>query len=293
MFCSKCGKPLSDNAQFCSTCGAPVNTVQEGSSVLPQPAGTVGETKSIQMPKPAPFMEVPQFNGQIGYGVAASVQKKSKKGLVIGLSVGIAILLIAATAVVLAALGLFNPAPSSPFPVLEIGQTQIYYGENVDHLEEEFPNMEKITKSVYSLERLGDQSVACLVRTDKETGETKLVSWATTMNNTSLANGISIGDSYERISAEYPDAMCSTEMGYGSPAHKYNPETDPRVSFSVYMNESGNTYSPLEYQKKRNDSIRAQENFDIAKWYLLSFTVENSQITEIVFGDLIAIQAGH
>ena len=85
------------------------------------------------------------------------------------------------------------------------------------------------------------------------------------MNNTSLANGISIGDSYERISAEYPDAMCSTEMGYASPAHKYNPETDPRVSFSVYMDESRNTYSPVEYQKKCNDSIRRREILTITK----------------------------
>ena len=148
MFCSRCGNSLSDNAQFCSTCGAPVNTVQEDSPVLQQSAGTVGEAESIQMPKPASFMEAPQFNGQIGYGVAASVQKKSKKGLVIGLSVGIAILLIAATAVVLAALGLFNPALSSPFPVLEVGQTQIYYGENFDQLEEAFPNIKKLEDTV-------------------------------------------------------------------------------------------------------------------------------------------------
>ena len=111
------------------------------------------------------------------------------------------------------------------------------------------------------------------------------------MNNTSLANGISIGDSYERISAEYPDAMCSTEMGYGGPAHKYNPETDPRVSFTVYMDENGNTYSPVEYEKKRADRI-SEGNFDFAKWYGLYFTVENGRITMIDFGDLMAIQVG-
>ncbi len=103
MFCSKCGNPLSDDAKFCGVCGTPVNTVQENSPVMQQPVGTVGEAESIQMPKPAPFMQAPPFNGQIGYGVAASVQKKSKKGLIIGLSIGGGVLL----AVILAAVLIF------------------------------------------------------------------------------------------------------------------------------------------------------------------------------------------
>lgn len=286
---------MADNAKFCSTCGATVNIVQEDSPVLQQPAGRVGEAESIQMPKPAPFMEAQNLAAQTS-GAAAS-GKKSKKGLIIGLSVGIAILLIAATAVVLVALGLFDPAPSSPFPVLKVEQTQIYYGEDLDQLEEAFPNIEKITEPIYSLEHYsleqsGDQSVGCLVRADKETGETKLVQWITTMNNTGLANGISIGDSYEKILTEYPDAMCSTEMVYGSLAHKYNPETDSRVSFVVYMDENGNTYSPVEYEKKRADRI-SEGNFDFAKWYGLYFDVENGRITMIDFGDLRAVQCGH
>ena len=187
--------------------------------------------------------------------------------------------------------GLFNPAPSSPFPVLKVEQTQIYYGEDLDQLEEAFPNMEKNTEFFYSLKQSGDQRVRCLVRADKETGETKLVRWWTDMDHTSLANGISIGDSYERILAEYPDAMCSTEMGYGSLAHKYNPETDSRVSFVVYMDENGNTYSPVEYEKKRADRI-SEGNFDFAKWYGLYFDVENGRITMIDFGDLVALQQG-
>lgn len=289
MFCSKCGNPLADNAKFCSACGAPVKISQEDSPVLQQPAGRVGEAESIQMPKPAPFMEAQNLAAQTS-GAAAS-GKKSKKGLGIGLSVGIAILLIAATAVVLVALGLFDPAPSSPFPVLKVEQTQIYYGEDLDQLEKEFPNKEEKRGSYYSLERSGDQRVSCLVRADKETGETKLVQWITTMNNTGLANGISIGDSYEKILTEYPDAMCSTEMVYGSLAHKYNPETDSRVSFVVYMDENGNTYSPVEYEKKRADRI-SEGNFDFAKWYGLYFDVENGRITMIDFGDLMAIQVG-
>ena len=193
---------------------------------------------------------------------------------------------------VLVALGLFDPAPSSPFPVLKVEQTQIYYGEDLDQLEEAFPNIEKITESIYSLERSGDQSVSCLVRADKETGETKLVHWMTNMDHTGIANGISIGDSYERILAEYPDAMCSTEIRPNNPS-KYDPETDSRVYFTFYMDENGNTYSYVEYEKKRADSIREHGNFDLAKWYALDFTVENGRITQIDFGDLVALMRGY
>ena len=296
MFCSKCGNPLADNAKFCSACGAPVKISQEASPVPQQPASVSDEVGSVQMPKPVnvpkpePLMQEPNFNGQMGYGAAAPVQKKSKKGLIIGLSLG-GVLLVLVTVVIMFASGLFNSASSSPFPVLDTGKTQIYYGENFDSLEKEFPNKEEKRGSYYSLERSGDQSVSCLVRADKETGETKLVLWRTNMDHTGLANGISIGDSYEKILTEYPDAMCSTEVAYGAP-RKYNPETDSRVSFVVYMDENGNTYSPVEYEQKRADSIREQGNFDLAKWYALDFTVENGQITQIIFGDLRAKQLG-
>ena len=297
MFCSKCGNPLADNAKFCSACGAPVKISQEASPVPQQPASVSDEVGSVQMPKPVnvpkpePLMQEPNFNGQMGYGAAAPVQKKSKKGLIIGLSLG-GVLLVLVTVVIMFASGLFNSASSSPFPVLDTGKTQIYYGENFDSLEKEFPNKEEKRGSYYSLERSGDQRVSCLVRADKETGETKLVHWMTNMDHTGIANRISIGDSYERILAEYPDAMCSTEVAYGAP-RKYNPETDSRVSFVVYMDENGNTYSHTEYEKKRFDSIREQGNFDLAKWYALDFTVENGQITRIIFGDLWAKQLGH
>ena len=280
MFCSKCGNQLKDGDRFCAKCGA---------SVLQQ-------TEPQEKPAAEPVYSQVPVEGRaevqtLEHRVAAPVQKKSKKGLIIGLSLG-GVLLVLVTVVILFASGLFNPAPSSPFPVLKVEQTQIYYGENFDSLEKEFPNKEEKRGSYYSLERSGDQRVRCLVRADKETGETKLVCWTTDMDHTGIANRISIGDSYERILAEYPDAMCSTEMVYGRLAHKYNPETDSRVSFVVYMDENGNTYSPVEYEKKRFDSIREQGNFDLAKWYGLYFTVENGRITMIDFGDLVALQQG-
>lgn len=106
MFCSKCGNPLSDDAKFCSACGAPVKISQEASPVPQQPASVSDEVGSVQMPKPVnvpkpePLMQEPNFNGQMGYGAAAPVQKKSKKGLIIGLSLG-GVLLAAILAVTL------------------------------------------------------------------------------------------------------------------------------------------------------------------------------------------------
>lgn len=88
MFCSKCGNPLPDDAKFCSACGASVKISQEASPVPQRPAGRSDEVENIQTPKPDPFIETQNFHGQIGYGVAAPVQKKSKKGLIIGLSLG-------------------------------------------------------------------------------------------------------------------------------------------------------------------------------------------------------------
>lgn len=98
MFCSKCGNPLSDDARFCSVCGAPVKISQEASPVPQQPAGIPDETVNIQAPKREPVMGAQNFSAPMSGGAAAS-GKKSKKGLVIGLSIGG--VLIAVLAVVL------------------------------------------------------------------------------------------------------------------------------------------------------------------------------------------------
>lgn len=102
MFCSKCGNPLPDNAKFCGACGAPVKISQEASPVPQQPAGRSDEVENIQTPKPDPFMETQNFHGQIGYGAAAPVQKKSKKGLAIGLSIGGVLIAVLAVVMIFA-----------------------------------------------------------------------------------------------------------------------------------------------------------------------------------------------
>ena len=87
MFCSKCGNLLPDDAKFCNTCGAPVKISQEAWPVPQQPAGIPDETVNIQATKSEPLMEAENFSVQMSSG-AATHGKKSKKELVIGLSVG-------------------------------------------------------------------------------------------------------------------------------------------------------------------------------------------------------------
>lgn len=77
MFCSKCGNQLKDGDRFCAKCGA---------SVLQQ-------TEPQEKPAAEPVYSQVPVEGRaevqtLEHRVAASVQKKSKKELVIGLSVG-------------------------------------------------------------------------------------------------------------------------------------------------------------------------------------------------------------
>lgn len=78
---------MPDDAKFCNTCGAPVKISQEAWPVPQQPAGIPDETVNIQATKSEPLMEAENFSVQMSSG-AATHGKKSKKELVIGLSVG-------------------------------------------------------------------------------------------------------------------------------------------------------------------------------------------------------------
>lgn len=101
MFCSKCGNPLPDDAKFCSACGAPVKISQEDSPVQQRPAGIADEVESIQVPKPEPLMEKQHSHSQLSHDAKAS-GKKSRKGLVIGLSVSGVLIAVLAVVMIFA-----------------------------------------------------------------------------------------------------------------------------------------------------------------------------------------------
>ena len=158
MFCSKCGNPLPNDAKFCSACGAPVKISQEASPVPQQPASVSDEVGSVQMPKPVnvpkpePLMQEPNFNGQMGYGAAAPVQKKSKKGLIIGLSLGGVLL-----AVILAVMLIFVFRPKDSVP--EYGQGSVSLGASEVIYDDEYIYYlgEQAAEQAYIM-RIGDQS---------------------------------------------------------------------------------------------------------------------------------------
>lgn len=77
MFCSQCGNQLKDSDRFCAKCGAAVLKQFE-----PQ-ENPAAEPVCSQAPVTGRAEAQP-----VNYQAVASVQKKSKKGLVIGLSVG-------------------------------------------------------------------------------------------------------------------------------------------------------------------------------------------------------------
>lgn len=77
MFCSKCGNQLKDSDRFCAKCGAPVVKKSE-----PQ-ENPAAEPVYSQIPVVGRAEAQP-----VNHRAAASVQKKSKKGLIIGLSLG-------------------------------------------------------------------------------------------------------------------------------------------------------------------------------------------------------------
>ena len=77
MFCSQCGNQLKDSDRFCAKCGAAVLKQFE-----PQ-ENPAAEPVCSQAPVTGRAEAQP-----VNYQAVASVQKKSKKGLIIGLSLG-------------------------------------------------------------------------------------------------------------------------------------------------------------------------------------------------------------
>ena len=124
MFCSKCGNSLPDDAKFCGVCGAPVKISQEASPVPQQPAGIADEVENIQVPKPEPLMEKQHSHSQLSHDAKAS-GKKSRKGLVIGLSLGGVLLAVILAAGLIFVFGLKGGSKGSTGSV-PLGSSVVY-----------------------------------------------------------------------------------------------------------------------------------------------------------------------
>lgn len=131
MFCSNCGKNLPDGAKFCGACGAPVKTAEEAAR---QPAAVTSEPENHPMPEQAPIPEPQKFNVQIS-GTAASVQKKSKKGLAVGLSVGGVLIVVIFAVALIFVFGLKSGSKGGSF--VSIVNEVVYDDEYTYYLSED------------------------------------------------------------------------------------------------------------------------------------------------------------
>lgn len=118
MFCSKCGNQLKDGDRFCAKCGA---------SVLQQ-------TEPQEKPAAEPVYSQVPVEGRaevqtLEHRVAASVQKKSKKGLIIGLSVGGALLAVILAAALIFVFALKGGSSKGDDSSVNLGYSTVVYDD--------------------------------------------------------------------------------------------------------------------------------------------------------------------
>ncbi|MFQ7401466.1 MAG: hypothetical protein ACLRNW_27355, partial [Neglectibacter sp.] len=112
-----------------------------------QPAGITDEAENIQTPKPEPLMQEPNFNGQTGYGAAAPVQKKSKKGLIIGLSLGGVLLAVILAVALIFVFGLKGGSKGNDGSV-PLGYSTVVYDDQYTYFLSETETWEPCIKRV-------------------------------------------------------------------------------------------------------------------------------------------------
>lgn len=191
MFCLKCGKSLPNDARFCDGCGTPIRqtdpfTAASGPGSPKPPQQPLGEAFTPPSHNAAPSSH-PEENpsNSISSGSyppcnSPSPQNShSKKGLIVGLSIGGSVLLILLVVVILFVSGVFgsDTSPSvsdtsvsgsktsepstesteeskqnlsNSHPVLEITGIQLTYGEKMDSVEKKFPDMEKSSPMLFT-----------------------------------------------------------------------------------------------------------------------------------------------
>lgn len=118
MFCSQCGNQLKDSDRFCAKCGAAVLKQFE-----PQ-ENPAAEPVCSQVP-----VEGRAEVQTLEHRVAASVQKKSKKGLIIGLSVGGALLAVILAAALIFVFALKGGSSKGDDSSVNLGYSTVVYDD--------------------------------------------------------------------------------------------------------------------------------------------------------------------
>ena len=136
MFCSKCGNQLKDSDRFCAKCGTPV--VKE-SELQEKPTG---EPVYSQTPMIGSVEAQP-----VHRQTAAPVQKKSKKGLIIGLSLGGVLLAVILAAGLIFVFGLKGGSKGNDGSI-NLGYSTVVYDDQYTYFLSETETWEPCIKRV-------------------------------------------------------------------------------------------------------------------------------------------------
>ena len=136
MFCSKCGNQLKDSDRFCAKCGTPV--VKE-SELQEKPTG---EPVYSQTPMIGSVEAQP-----VHRQTAALVQKKSKKGLIIGLSLGGVLLAVILAVTLIFVFGLKGGTKGGDSSI-PLGNSTVVYDDQYTYFLSETETWEPCIKRV-------------------------------------------------------------------------------------------------------------------------------------------------
>ncbi len=272
MFCPNCGKQLPENGNFCPNCGTKVAAAQQPAQVPPV------QVPPVQVPTVSVQPEVP----------ATPVKKKSKKGLIIGLSVGggVLVILLAVIVAVFVLLG-GNKGPTMTYK----GMTFSYGMEvDLDKLESRFPDIELGGKEYqWGSETVSErycwleEGTVLILRTDDITEITKVVAFCVYEGSSAQINGVRVGASEYSFYRAFPQATRSVAPDEYAGDYVY--------FFCIYK---GKVYDLPEYydQLEAYRDAKNEEGFygllnDALK--LNALMTEEDMVRNIFFGDAKAV----
>ena len=197
-----------------------------------------------------------------------AIVKKSKKGLIIGLSVGGGALLILIVVLIFVLSGLFKSGGDLP---------SLVYDDNTISYGTPFEDVEEMVSDIFLYE--GDPTLAfsdemgnttLLVR-DEET----VVGWYIQDRGTEISSGLKVGDRFSKMEELYPDAEYN---GSGT----FDPDEDYTGEFIVYYDPAGYICSEDQYEEYVDN---ADDDDELAALRVMVITIEDGRVKDIIFSD--------
>ncbi len=199
---------------------------------------------------------------------AGAAVKKSKKGFIIGLSVGGGVLLILIVVLILVLSGIFKSGGNLP---------SLVYDDNTISYGTPFKDVEEMVSDIYLYE--GDSTLAfsdemgnttLLVR-DEET----VVGWYIQDRGTEISSGLKVGDRFSKMEELYPDA----EYNGSGP---FDPDEGYAGEFIVYYDPSGYICTEDQYEEYVDN---ADDDDELAALRVMVITIKDGRVKDIIFSD--------